>query len=422
VGIGPALARMRADVAQNLRSARFDRSEVAGSLGDLGTFLPLLVAMSVVNGLDFASSLLFAGVCSIATGLLFPIPLAVQPMKAIAAIAIAQGLSSHEITAAGGIVSLVVLSLGLLGAIDLVQRLIPNPVVRGMQFALGITLLLKALSLVWGDSLVVGGLAALFVALTINSRRIPVALVLFVAGTVFVAWTTPSVFDALQIGWTMPAFSPPAMDDVRRAFTTAALPQIPLTTLNSVVAVSALSITLFPDRPAAPRRVAVSVGFMNLIGMWWGAMPLCHGAGGLAGQYRFGARTNGSILMLGVAKVALAIVGGASLLPLCRAFPMGILGVMLAVSGIELASAAVRGLAWRRAAPALRMAWGTVLPWAVTVVLCLALQQLMLGVAAGAVTALIARRMGGAVSVPRSPSPAPTPAPSTVEHPASCDR
>src|SRR5207302_10912367 len=122
-----------------------------------------------------------------------------------------------------------------------------------------------------------------------------------------------------------------------KAFLEAAVPQIPLTTLNSVVAVCALSADLFRDRPASPRRVAVSVGIMNLFGAWFGAMPMCHGAGGLAGQYRFGARSNGSILFLGIVKLLLAVFLGASLMAVCRAFPASVLGAMLAFAGMELA-------------------------------------------------------------------------------------
>ena len=108
--------------------------------------------------------------------------------------------------------------------------------------------------------------------------------------------------------------------------------------LNSIVAVCALSADLFPDRAASPRKVALSIGVMNLVGAPFGAMPMCHGAGGLAGQYRFGARTNGSILFLGSVKIMLALFFGSSLLALAVAFPASILGIMLAVSGVELAS------------------------------------------------------------------------------------
>ena len=62
------------------------------------------------------------------------------------------------------------------------------------------------------------------------------------------------------------------------------IPQLPVTTLNSVVAVCQLSADLFPARPARPVLVSVSVGLMNMVGSWFGAMPCCHGAGGLAAQ------------------------------------------------------------------------------------------------------------------------------------------
>ena len=100
---------------QSLRDARLNRHEIAGSLGDLGTFLPLLVGMSAQNGLSFASALLFAGLFNIVTGLIFSIPLAVQPMKAIAAVALTEGLTAPQIVAAGATVSLVILVLGVTG-------------------------------------------------------------------------------------------------------------------------------------------------------------------------------------------------------------------------------------------------------------------------------------------------------------------
>jgi MFS superfamily sulfate permease-like transporter len=324
--------------------ARLNRHEIAGSLGDMGTFLPLLVGMSAQCGLDFASALFFAGVFNIVTGLTFAIPMAVQPMKAIAAVALTEHLTTPQILAAGVSVSVVILFLGLTGLIDWLNRVIPRSVVRGLQLALGISLLMKGMQMVAGtgqwlapDSYVTGLAAALLVLLLFFSRKVPAALVLFVAGLAVAVWTHPEVAGCLGIGLTLPVWTPPAWADFVSSFPKAALPQIPLTTLNSVIAVCALSADLFPDRPATPRRVAVSVGVMNLVAAWFGGMPMCHGAGGLAGQYRFGARTNGSILFLGSVKLLLAVLLGTSLMTLCGAFPASILGVMLAFSGMELA-------------------------------------------------------------------------------------
>jgi len=329
---------------RSLHHVRINRHEIAGSLGDLGTFLPLLVGMAAQNGLNFASALFFAGVFNFVTGLTFSIPMAVQPMKAIAAVALTEGLTVPQILAAGATVSLIVLLLGVTGLITWLNRVVPRSVVRGLQLALGLSLLMKGMQMVAGtgqwlaaDSYLTGLLSALVVLLLFFSRKFPAALVLFVAGLVVAVWTDPGVVSSLGVGFTLPTWTPPGWADFVAALPKAAVPQIPLTTLNSVIAVCALSVDLFPDRPADPRRVAVSVGLMNLVAAWFGGMPMCHGAGGLAGQYRFGARTNGSILFLGAVKIVLAVLLGSSLVALCAAFPASILGVMLAFSGMELA-------------------------------------------------------------------------------------
>ena len=342
--MSPAMMRAEANppVAQ-AAGPRLNPREIAGSLGDLGTFLPLLVGMSSQNGLDFGSALFFAGAFNIVTGLTFGIPMAVQPMKAIAAVALTEGLTTPQIMAAGITVSAVILLLGLTGLISTLDRLVPRSVVRGLQLALGLSLILKGGQMVagthaaWGwDSYATAGAALVLVLAFASSRRAPAALLMFAAGIAFALARDPAVVHQLRIGITWPHWSPPAWSDFVTAFPKAALPQIPLTALNSVIAVCALSGTLFPGRPASPRRVSISVGAMNLVAGWFGGMPMCHGAGGLAGQYRFGARTSGSILFLGATKVLLAVFFGASLMGLCRAFPASMLGVMLAFSGLEL--------------------------------------------------------------------------------------
>lgn len=130
-------------------------------------------------------------------------------------------------------------------------------------------------------------------------------------------------------------------DDWKAGFLRAAVPQIPLSILNSVIAVCKLSGDLFPDRERelSAASVSVSVGLMNFVGCWFGAMPVCHGAGGLAGQYRFGARTGLSVVFLGIGKLVLGLVFGNSFVRVLGQFPIGILGVLLLFAGIELAMA-----------------------------------------------------------------------------------
>ncbi len=367
--------------------ARLDRNEIAGAFGDLGTFLPLLLAMAAQNGLDFAAGLFFAGLFNLVTGLTFSIPMAVQPMKAIAAVALTEGLTAGQIVAAGASVSACVLILGVTGMIDVVNRVIPRSVVRGIQVTVGLSLLMKGAQMVAGtktmfgpDGFATAAAAVLVVLFMSHSRKMPAALLLLFGGIGIAIWKSPGALGAIAPGIWLPHWSLPHMADFEVSFPKAALPQIPLTTLNSVVAVCTLSADLFPDRPVTPRRVAISVGLMNLAGAPFGAMPMCHGAGGLAGQYRFGARTSGSILFLGAVKMSAAVIFGASMMGFCRAFPASVLGVMLGFSGAELAIVA-------RDQTARTDAFVTI----VTAGISLALESLTVGFAVGLAAALILR-------------------------------
>jgi MFS superfamily sulfate permease-like transporter len=322
---------------------RLNRHEISGSLGDLGTFIPLLVGMSITNGLDFATALFFAGLFNIVTGLTFSIPMAVQPMKAIAAVAISEHLPLQQILAAGIWTSGIIFLLGITGLISVVNRWVPKPVIRGLQLGLGLQLIQNGMKLIrdthsiWGlDSILVGIAGFALVLVFATSRKVPSALILFIAGLGLAIATNPSIISTLRLGFNLPHWVPLTWDDFRSSFYKAALPQIPLTTLNSVIAVCALSVDLFPKKPARPKAVSISVGLMNLVSGWFGAMPMCHGAGGLAGQYRFGARSSASILFLGTVKLLLAIFLGGSLLKILHVYPSSILGVLLSISGLEL--------------------------------------------------------------------------------------
>jgi MFS superfamily sulfate permease-like transporter len=268
-------------------------------------------------------------------------------MKAIATVAIAEGLSESEIMAAGISTGAVILLLGVTGLIDWLNSAIPKSVVRGLQLALGLKLLTHGFEMIantqvmigW-DSIGLGILCAVLVLVFYFSKRVPGALVVFAVGLVAL-WAGSADGEALLretrlgMSWHMPALG--NISDWYTGILRGTLPQIPLTTLNSVIAVCALSADLFPKQAVAPRRVAISVGLMNLVCCPFGGMPMCHGAGGLAAQYRFGARTGGGVVMLGIAKIALALLLGGSLLVWLQHYPQSVLGVLLLFSGLELA-------------------------------------------------------------------------------------
>ncbi|CAG8657305.1 8296_t:CDS:1, partial [Ambispora gerdemannii] len=79
---------------------------------------------------------------------------------------------------------------------------------------------------------------------------------------------------------------------------------------------------------------------MNIVGCFFGSIPYCYGSDGLTGQYRFGARSEVSVVILGFFKLILGILFGKTLNYLLNYFPYSILGVMIFVSGAELSSAA----------------------------------------------------------------------------------
>jgi len=116
-----------------------------------------------------------------------------------------------------------------------------------------------------------------------------------------------------------------------------ALPQVPLTLGNAIIAPVEFNNREFVDRSTSERKVAVSTGVMNTLGSLIGGIPMCHGAGGMAAQVSFGARTGGAPVIIGLLLVALALFFSESVATLLRLFPYPALGVMLVLAGVQLA-------------------------------------------------------------------------------------
>lgn len=331
------------------RPLRFNMRELAGSLGDLGTFLPLVVAMALTTQLDLGLMFIGAGLMNIVTGFYFRQPIPVQPMKAIAAVAIAEGLLAGEIAAAGLLMGVLLVVMATTGLVDQVVRWVPRAVVRGIQLGVGLKLAFKGVQWMWAlpgtgfDSWIVIAVVAGAILLLMPMRQ-PVLLYVFVAGFALAAMAHPDALAAVKLGLPTWQFHWPATDDWLAGLTRGTLPQLPLTLLNSVVAVCALSEDYFPGRGISPRRMAGSVGLMNLICVPICGLPVCHGSGGLAAQYQFGARTGGSVIMLGGGKIIAGLVLGGSLLSLLAVYPRSVLGPMLVVAGLGLAAAGRKGL------------------------------------------------------------------------------
>ncbi|XP_078432321.1 molybdate transporter 2-like [Wolffia australiana] len=361
----PLLGRRRLSLSYYVAGLRLKTSvwsELGGAVGDLGTYIPIALALSLVNGVDLGTTLVFTGLYNGLTGALFGVPMPVQPMKSIAAVAISESavhLTVPQIMAAGITTAGVLFLLGVTGLMSLCYRLIPFPVVRGVQLSQGLQFAFSAVNYIrhvkgstaarpWlgPDGLLLALAALLLMILTAAPgapralARIPAALLVFLAGAGLCIVRDPSVVQDLRFGPSKIRVVKISAEDWKTGFLRAAVPQIPLSVLNSVVAVCKLSSDLFPEREVSAATVAASVGAMNLVGCWFGAMPVCHGAGGLAGQYRCGGRSGACVVILGAGKLVLGLALGSSVVRVLAQFPVGLLGVLLLFSGVELAMAA----------------------------------------------------------------------------------
>ncbi|KAJ3089919.1 hypothetical protein HDU96_003591 [Phlyctochytrium bullatum] len=277
-------------------------------------------------------------------------------MKAISAVALSAPLTGPQLAAAGVWVSALVLFLSATRTLSFITRLLPLPLIRGIQLGTGLQLINNGIAAIlkanwwrvdgyrWTDNMVVAGLAFAVAMGAFNARKSWTALALFAFGLA-AALVRMYGFEGGAGGAKVgPAFwmpFVPSWEDYKTAFFQASLGQLPLTILNSVVAVCKLADDLYPDRPhpvASITAMGSCVGLMNLLSAWFGSVPYCHGSGGLAGQYRFGARTHVSVVFLGTLKILLGLVFGSALLKLLDYFPNTVLGVMLVLAGLEIAS------------------------------------------------------------------------------------
>ncbi|KAK3212893.1 hypothetical protein Dsin_017599 [Dipteronia sinensis] len=276
----------------------------------------------------------------------------------------------------------ILLVLGVTGLMQLAYKLIPLPVVRGIQVSQGLAFAMSAVKYIrkvqdfsksktkgerpWLglDGLVLALVCACFI-IVVNGggagieneidhheeirpirRRLrkiisslPSAFIVFLLGLVLAFIRRPELVKDFQFGPSSIGFVNISKNSWKQGFLKGTIPQLPLSVLNSVIAVCKLSSDLFPGKDFSATSVSVTVGLMNLVGCWFGAMPCCHGAGGLAGQFKFGGRSGGCVALLGAAKMVLGLVLGSSLVMVLDQFPVGVLGVLLLFAGVELAMA-----------------------------------------------------------------------------------
>ena len=320
--------------------------EWAGAFGDLGTLIPFVLAYVSVMGLDPLGVLLGFGVCMIASGLWYRTPFPVQPMKALGAVATTQAAQTAVITpqavyGAGLVTGIIWLVLGLTGATRWIANLVSRSVVVGILLGLGLAFMLEGIKLM-AASWILSVVILLIALLLLSSRRVPAMFVLLAGGTILALVRDPTLLDSLRtikLEARLPSF--PLADiswsDFVIGVVFLAVPQVPLTLGNAMIAIVEENNRLFPYNPVSERSVSISTGLMNLFGASVGGVPMCHGAGGMAGHVRFGARTGGAMIILGAILILLALFVSGSVQAIFGVIPREVLGVVLFLTGAQLA-------------------------------------------------------------------------------------
>ena len=344
---------------------RFNRMEMAGSLGDLGTLLPIALAMILVNGMDPVGIFVSIGLFYVLSGAYYRLTVPVQPMKVIGAYAVATALPPGQILASCLLMGILLIALGTTGAMDVVRKYTPKAVIRGVQFSTGALLVSGGVKFILGTSgfqalrqvaepylllqslgplpmgWIIGAVGGLVTLLLLNHEKYPAGLVVVLGGLglgfilgVPLEWTT-------GFGFHLPQFMPfpfPGMPDFSFALLGLVLPQLPMTLGNAVLAYADLSKEYFGEDSArvTHKSACISMGLANILAFCLGGMPLCHGAGGLAAHHRFGARTAGSNLMIGAVFLVLALGLGPDVVLFFNRIPMAILGILLVFAGVQL--------------------------------------------------------------------------------------
>ena len=304
-------------------------NEVTGAVGDSATVLPIVVAVAVLTELSLPVMLVWFGVFQVLWGVHYGVPVSVEPMKALAALVIAGALSAGELVAAGLLLAVVLLVVGATDSLARVERLVGQPVVRGVQFGVALVLLETGVGLGLGDPrlALVAGVAGVAAIAAGHWKASGVAVFLVGAAVAVADVGVPSpALPSLSAAFVLPSaeFSAGALE--------AGLAQLAMTVGNAALATAVLLEDFF-DANVSADDLSTSMGAMNAVAVPFGALPMCHGSGGVAGKYAFGARTAGANLVLGVGYVAVAVLSAG----LVAAYPMAVLGVVLAVVAAQLA-------------------------------------------------------------------------------------
>ncbi len=323
------------------KKVKFNRHEIAGSFGDIGTDLPLIVGMIQAVNLNSASVFIIFGISQMFAGFFYGLPMPMQPLKAMAVLVITQKVPGEILFGAGLAIGIFMLILTLSGGLNLLARLIPLCVVRGLQFGLGLSLASLALKTYIPSAgipgYIIAALGFLILITTPKYSRIPAGIAVILLGLLYAGLFSLNFQEiGSNIGLAIPEFYQPKWSDILTGFVILALPQIPLSISNSLIATEQTVKDLFPEQRVSIRRIGLTYAIANVIAPFFGGIPVCHGCGGLAGHYALGARTGGSVILYGSMYLIIGLFFSPVFGEVVQVFPQPILGVILLFESLTL--------------------------------------------------------------------------------------
>ncbi|TFF86176.1 MAG: hypothetical protein EU551_02310 [Promethearchaeota archaeon] len=316
---------------------KFNLKELSGAFGDWGTLIPFIIGYISIVKLNPAGIFICLGLTNIALGIRYNLPLPVQPQKSIGSIALAQKWSANRVISTGFMTGIIWFILGITKFLNKVAKKVPKITVRGIQLGLSFILGWSAV-LMFINDYIFGIIALAIILVFIRIKKVPTAVLLVILGIFVMIYTgvlTPSV---LVFNIPILNFHLPTLENMLIGFLIAGIGQILLTLTNVMIATIALVKDLFPEQESGidPSNLALNMGVINIISPFFGGIPLCHGSGGLAAQYAFGARTGGSMILEGILEIVLGLFFSDLLLNIFIFFPVGILAAMLIYTAFTL--------------------------------------------------------------------------------------
>lgn len=322
---------------------KFTLKEFGGAFGDWGTLIPFIIGYISIVGLNPAGIFFTLGITNIILGIRFNLPLPVQPQKTIGTVAISEKWDANMVISTGFGTGIIWFLLGFSKKLNNIVKKVPIVTVRGIQLGLAFILGWTGI-LLFKENLLLGFVSIAIILILINNKPIPSAIILTLLGIILIIFTGSVRSSDIKLGLPLFDFQIPTWKNLLFGMFFAGFAQLLLTLTNVMIATVVLINDLFPEKEDEidANTLSFNMGTMNLINPFFGGMPLCHGSGGLAAQYAFGARTGGSMILEGIMELMLGLFLSETLFRLFKEFPIAILGAMLLYTAFLLGKIAFK--------------------------------------------------------------------------------